>query len=455
MGDKKTGIVLKVSAVNSTGRVFKNIAASAAGIFKSFASGAGMAVGMRAMHAVVDTIKELGSIADIAQSAQVTTDELTKLSNALSFEGVRVSAPEELASAFQRMTKATSQVGLEGFHNVVEAISKIPTQGERAAAAMKVFGRAGLQFMPIINKVADQGINSLKDLEGAVPGISDNAANACSDAIASFAVMWQQVKSLAADAIMVISNLIGSKFSGGIREAALIGAARMRYFASVGGRYVGTLFTNFRQVARETFEWFAKVIDNTIKAIGGLIVVGIEMAVSKAKSVLDDIAAGAAAVVAKMKGDKALEQQILHDRYLASKREEGERAKIWKEYKRLNSQLDWKYNGIMADIDISDLKEQLDVDIMKAKEVAESRKNGKGRNENLLLPQGSFVGTRRADNTNPEAIMGGSYKALTYAMRQGYATGIAEIKNLVKKAVDGIKGVKDAVEANNLELAAT
>jgi len=454
MATKQTGVTLKVSAVNAAGRVFKNIASSAVGVTKSIAKWGSVAAAA-AIGGFAAVANKLGSLSDVAQAAGATTDEITKLSTALNVLGVKGSKPEELAAAFQRMTKATGLVGVEGFHKIVEEISKLPTLQDRATAAMKIFGKTGMQFMPVIEGAAKNGIGALKDLEAGMPGISQAAADAADSAADAMSVLWSGLKSAVADGVGEIAKMIDSNFTGGVREAAMVGAAQMKYFALAGFRYVSAFVVNFRQVFGETFDWFLKVMNNVATAIGGILVTAFEDAKSRVTGVLDDIAAGAAALIARLQGDKDREMEILRTRWREQKVETADRKKNWNETFKLLEGLDWKYEGIMANIDTGDLAAQRDAAIETARKAGEAYGKAavKVGSADLARIGVQGGGAKRADTTNPEAIMGGSYKALTYALRQGYATGIQEVKNLLKKTVDGLKGVKDAVKENHLDLA--
>ncbi|MBO7687239.1 MAG: hypothetical protein J6V72_12685, partial [Kiritimatiellae bacterium] len=47
------------------------------------------------------------------------------------------------------------------------------------------------------------------------------------------------------------------------------------------------------------------------------------------------------------------------------------------------------------------------------------------------------------NNVNPEALLGGTYKAVTFALRAGYATAQEKIAKGVEKITELLKGVKD------------
>ena len=52
-------------------------------------------------------------------------------------------------------------------------------------------------------------------------------------------------------------------------------------------------------------------------------------------------------------------------------------------------------------------------------------------------------GSAAPKNVNPEALLGGTYKAVTFALRAGYATTQEKIAKGVDKITELLKSVKD------------
>ena len=92
--------------------------------------------------------------------------------------GVKSQTPEALAMAFQKMTKSIGETGVDGFKKAIAAISEMETAEERSAAAMAVFGKSGLDFMPLIEAAAKDGTQALEDVMNGMPGIVSRNANA-------------------------------------------------------------------------------------------------------------------------------------------------------------------------------------------------------------------------------------------------------------------------------------
>ena len=454
MAGKSTQLTLKVAAVNATSRVFRNVAASAASVTKSIAKwGSFAAVG--AVGAFAVTANKLSKLSDVAQAAGASTEELTKLSGALDMLGVQSSKPEELAAAFQRMAKTTGQVGVEGFHRVVEEISKLPTLQERATAAMQVFGRTGLQFMPVIEGAARNGIGALKDLEAAIPGISQAAADAGDDAADAFGVIRRAAAKIWNEGLMKVAELVAGNFTGDIRTAALICAAQMEYFAKVSWRYVSTFFGDFKENMADVGAWVKKVMINAGTVIGGALVTIFDNMKDSVRSMVEFIATQFKAGFAAFRRDDQAYARYMAESDEIIKKTARFQNDRWKEYEDIILELDNSFKGKLAEVSVEDLKKVRDAAIEAAKTGGEAYGKAAvplGADDRAKI--GSLGANRAApSNVNPEALLGGTYKAVTFALRAGYATAQEKIAKGVEKIAGLLKGVKDntAEMADNLD----
>lgn len=457
MADKQTGIKLKVSAVNTTGRVFKTIATSALGVTTSIAKW-GAVAGAGALAAFAVTAKKLGELSDVAQSAGTTTEEITKLSTALGVLGVKGSSPEELASAFQRMTKATGQVGMEGFHNVIAEIAKLPDITDRSAAAMQVFGRAGMQFMPIIEGAAKNGIDALKDVEAGMPGISQAAADAGDKFADSMDIMKAGAAKVWNEGLMKVATHITGEFTGDVRTASLICGAYMEYFANVAWAHMKPFFANSGKAFDDFGKLIAKWADNIMVIIGGVLVATSKNIWDKANELAFEFTGFVDYSINKfiLKDEKAATAAI--DTVLRNEKEATAKArKDWAETFSVFRTLKWGADGTVFKVDTSEQKKALD------KAVEQAEKTGKaigkaatkiGVEESERLNRTGAHAGAAAKNVNPEAILGGTYKAVTFALRAGYATAQERIAKGVDKIATLLKDVKDntAETAKNLNL---
>lgn len=114
--------------------------------------------------------------------------------------------------------------------------------------AMKVFGRAGLEFMPIVNaaKESTSALQTLIDAMPKVPQAAANAGDALSDAktigVTGFKNLWLEV-------VGKISQTIDESFKGGIREAAMDGVSYFTYFAKMSYARIKWLFDSIGIIA--------------------------------------------------------------------------------------------------------------------------------------------------------------------------------------------------------------
>lgn len=267
-----TNITLHAKAVNKTGSVFADVAKSVKGIGVAFAGAAGVG-----MAAFAKGVSDLGKLSDIAQKAGASTESITRLSEALGMLGVASSSPEQVANAFARMQATTGQVGEEGFKNVVSQIGELPTAMERAQAATAVFGKSGRDLIPVIEAVAQNGIGAFESIAAAMPEVSQGAADA-GDAVAdSFGIMTAGAKNLWLNAVGEISKVIDGAFDGGIRAAAMRGAAYMEYFAKRAWRSVTYTVGHFPEVFMEWGDFMARffgslgtLVWDWVKSVGNL-----------------------------------------------------------------------------------------------------------------------------------------------------------------------------------------
>lgn len=483
MANKSTGITLRLTAVDATSRAFKNVASSAANVTASIAKwGAGAAAVAAGAFAI--TANKLSKLSDVAQSAGATTEEITKLSGALQILGVKGSAPEDLATAFQRMTKTTGQVGVEGFHNMISEISKLPTITERSEAAMKVFGRSGLNFLPIIEGAAREteaamsgisgaaeevgtkvegaaqnGVGALKAVEAGIPGISQAAADAGDRFSDAMTVMKLGASKVWNEGLMKVAELISGQFTGDVRTAAMVCAAQMEYFAKAAWAYLKPFITDTKAAFLQLAEWISRVMHNTLTIIGGIIVTSLENAWARAKNVLDDIGRGAKLIIADLKGDKAEHDRIIAESRAAEKALDLKTSDNWMQtFKTFEEQLKWDLgDGPLGNVDLTALKAQRDAQVeaaIKAGEAVGKAAVKIAADELGKIGGGASRGKASAENKNPELILGGTYKAITYAMRAGYATAQEKIAKGVDKIAGLLKGVKENTEAmaDNLDL---
>jgi len=439
MANKSSQLTVRVLAVDAAARVFKGIRAEAESALGNFAKWglaiAGVGLGFKGIK---DSIGELGKLSDIGAATGSSVKDLTQLSTALDVIGIKGASVEQLGDAFLRMTKETGRTGTAGFMQTIGELSKLTTEQERANAAQEIFGRQGLQFMPLINKAADEGVESIQNVVAAMPGISDAAATAGDNVADSFTVMGNGVKSIWYEVLGKIAAWIDSKFEGGIVAAAMRGVAYMRYFAKVAWAYIKPFFSDFWGSILELGKLIGKWAWNAATLIGGAFVTAFENAKDRIGQFFYNLAAGVDMIWAKLTGDeegynRAVELASRENERVAKKTTEN-----WKAYKKVWDNMEWApKDGPFSKIDTSAAKKELE------DQLAAIAKTGKGATKGgKASVDPGLGGAQQAQKTNPEAMLGNSYKAITYAMRAGYATVSDKIIGGIKRAGDFLQKIE-------------
>ena len=190
---------------------------------------AGAYLGFRSIKAGVD---ELGHLSDIAQKTSTYVGELTRTAAAMSALGIQNMGVDQLAKAFDYMAKSTGRTGMEGFYQTIDELGKIPSVAERGQAAIQVFGRSGMEFMPLIN-AADESVNALATVVAAMPAIPQSAADAGDAMSDAMGFAAKQVKSIWLQGLGAICGWFDNEYKGGVREASLQAGNYMEYYAKM------------------------------------------------------------------------------------------------------------------------------------------------------------------------------------------------------------------------------
>lgn len=234
---------IEIRGVDKTGAVFNSIKdkASAAGmrLQTMLAGGIAAAAAYMGISKISQGVDELGKLSDVATAAGLSVAELTKTANALDIVGVASGGVEGLAKTFQMMERNTGRTGLEGFLTTIEEIGKIEDVSARSQAAVKAFGRSGMEFMPLING-AKNGTEAIRGVIGALPGVSDAAARAGDEMSDAKKIGAQAFHSIWLKAIGAICGLFHGDMRGGMASMG----AYAEYGAAMAWRYMKAFFTN-------------------------------------------------------------------------------------------------------------------------------------------------------------------------------------------------------------------
>lgn len=223
---------LGIQAVDQTGGAFSSIrskAVKAGSQIRSMLGGAlaaaGAYMGFRAMK---NAVQDLGKLSDLSMKTGASVGELTKSLVAFQTMGLNLDI-NTLAKSFQYMTKATGRKGMEGFTETLREISAIEDPAKRGAELMKNFGRAGMEFNPLIEG-GEKAIAAFTELSSLMPGVSDAAANAGDKVTDAMNIASTGVTSLWQRAIGKVCMLWADDFPGGVRAGALNAISYLEYF---------------------------------------------------------------------------------------------------------------------------------------------------------------------------------------------------------------------------------
>lgn len=263
---------IKIKGVDQTGSAFqsiKNRAATTATSIRSVVGGALAAAGAYlSFRAVAGAVNELGHLSDVAQKTSTSVDELTRAATGMQILGINADV-DQLAKAFQFMEKNTGRSGLQGFYDTIGELGKIPDAADRAAAAMKVFGRSGMEFMPLIN-AADESTAALEGVIAAMPGISNEAAKAGDDAADAMKIAGQNIKSIWMNAIGAVVGWFSDKYEGGIRQAASEAGNALTYYAKMAAAKCIAFFQRVVLYWQKSVLWIEETIDRIGAYFGGM-----------------------------------------------------------------------------------------------------------------------------------------------------------------------------------------
>ena len=261
-----------VKATDQTAGAFRSIqsrATAASARLRSVLGGALAAAGAyMGFRSVMEGINNLGHLSDVAQKTSTSVDELTRAGTAMNILGIQNMSIEQLAKAFDYMQKTTGRSGMEGFYQTIREIGKLPDAAERGQAAMAVFGRSGMEFMPLIN-AADKSANALKDVIDVMPGIPQSAADAGDDAADAMAIMSDNVKNIWQMGIGTIVGWFGKNYEGGIRTAALNASNSMILYARIAVQTALQYYRKFSGFFEKVGGWVG-TFAGTMMAGGGI-----------------------------------------------------------------------------------------------------------------------------------------------------------------------------------------
>jgi hypothetical protein len=265
-------------------------AISGAQLFGSIASGASQAVrsliGMGAAQAeVVDATNKMaarlgvtyGEMAGLAHAGALVDVSMETIGGAMTkadIAFVKAANGSKVAmAAFDTLGLSVESLNgmsaAERFEAIAQAISQLPTEAERSAAAVRIFGRSGVELLPIFEQGA-AGIQAARaeaerfglTLTGAQAGNIDAMGDSFDRAQQAISGVIQQIVAYLAPAIESVtsqfSDLIGSV--GGATIGQTIGDGILqgaRFLAQIGDFLIQNLSSVWQYVSQVGGQWSA------------------------------------------------------------------------------------------------------------------------------------------------------------------------------------------------------
>lgn len=229
---------IAIKGVDKTAQAFQSIQSRAAQAGSRIASVVGGAIAAAGAYmsfrAVKSGVDELGKLSDVAQRTGANVADLTRTVTALQVLGINTDI-DSLAKSFQFMERNTGRTGLQGFYQSIEELRGIPDLAERSEAAMKMFGRSGMELMPLVN-ASNNSVQALKDVGAAMGGVPQAAAEAGDAAADSMTAAAGKIKSLWLELVGKVVSYWDNNFDGGLRGATMRGIAYVDYFCEKSKR---------------------------------------------------------------------------------------------------------------------------------------------------------------------------------------------------------------------------
>lgn len=230
----------------------KNRAAATSAQIRSMVGGALGALGAYfTFRSIKGGIDELGHLSDVAQKTSTSVGELTQTTAAMKALGIQNMGVDQLGKAFDYMAKSTGRTGMEGFYKTIEELGQIPDVSQRAQAAMQIFGRSGMEFMPLIN-AAKRGTNALRTCAAAMPELSESAANAADGVSDAMGFAANEIQTIWMEGLGFIANKLNNDYTGDVRTAALNAGNELTKWT---GRAVARCITLYQKLQNGLKVW--------------------------------------------------------------------------------------------------------------------------------------------------------------------------------------------------------
>lgn len=263
-----TEMVLSIMGQDKSAAAFSSVAGRANKVSSHLRKALGFAVAGLSVAGVSAAVKSavdgMGTIADAAQQAGVSSEYLQKLSMALDQVGIKGAGNvETLASAFLKMAKNSGATGAAGFESTLASVAAIGDEGGRIKKLAEIFGKdLGANLAPLVRQGPDAFREGLKAVMASMPAVSDKAVemgDTISDAIK---MAGAYAKTSWREALGSMAAGLQSYWGMPLAEGLVTIAATFRWAFSTAWLVVKTFYGNcakvvafFRDDWKGALEW--------------------------------------------------------------------------------------------------------------------------------------------------------------------------------------------------------
>lgn len=255
-------ITMGVNGIDKTGAAFNSIRnrAKATGAqIRSVMGGAIAAAGAYlSLKSINGAFNDLAKMSDLAMRAGTSVEFLTKSVTAFKVAGLGIDA-EGFVQAMDFMQKNTGKQGEGAFFDVLKQLSAIPDAGERARAAVGVFGRSWTAIAPLIN-AGGEAVSAIQELIDLMPGMSAAAAKSGKEARDAISVFTTGIHHIFLKTVGSIFGMWSKHFPGGVRAGALNAISAIEWFAKMIKAYIAKAAGVVGSVAGLIFDGFVPAL---------------------------------------------------------------------------------------------------------------------------------------------------------------------------------------------------
>lgn len=268
-------IILKLKAVDKTGKVFSELAKNTEKISKKTSSlnfgnilkGVNYAlIAKKATSALIDTISNATSyyanLADSALQANISSAaSLDGLAKSLDFLGIKGVSIDNITKSFSKMTQTTGSTDISGFISELQKISKLTTEQERLSEAVRIFGKEAGTSFAVIARGGDAAIQSLANLTEGWHTSTDETINAFAEIDGAWTRICEDLQQTQIDILSdMMSNLIGTNEITEENILLLYEKIKM-IFAGMGRAIIAPFKYAFGAIATEFYAFIGVIAD--------------------------------------------------------------------------------------------------------------------------------------------------------------------------------------------------